>query len=339
MSRKPSTQTPKSNIPLPAELYIEVTNRCNSRCQTCVRTFETLEPLRDLTLAEFRDLVDQAPALNRVVLHGVGEPLLNRDLAAMIAYLKQRSGPPQVLFNSNAILLTPQQQEALIEADLDEFRISTDAAQRELYARIRGVDGFERMVENVMAFSRRLEQVGHGPRLSLWFTALHENLSELPGLVRLAHRLGAGEVYVQRLVYYGQGLALQEQSLFRAMQATEDELLQEAEKLAQDLGITFRASGATTPRESLTSPDGNRRPWSKCRRPSSLIYITANGNVLPCCFSPFTTPSYPDLILGNAFQTPLTEIWNGTAYRQFRAALQSDTPPESCDRCGVCWSL
>ncbi|MFN2220686.1 MAG: radical SAM/SPASM domain-containing protein [Anaerolineae bacterium] len=327
------------HLPLPEELYIEVTNRCNSRCQTCVRTFETLEPLRDLSLHEFRRLVEQVPGLRRAVLHGVGEPLLNRDLAAMIANLKDRPAPPIALFNSNAMLLTPASRDALLDAGLDEFRISTDAAHPNLYAQIRGVDGFDRMVENVAAFAERIRQAGRGPRLSFWFTAMHENLAELPDLVRLAARLGVGEVYVQRLVYYGQGLAVGEQSLFRAMHAAEERFLAEAEALAQGLGVAFRASGATAPRQSLLSPDGDRRPWSQCRRPSSLIYITANGNVLPCCFSPFTTGDYPGLLLGNAFETPLLDIWNGAAYRKFRADLQTDTPPESCDRCGACWSL
>jgi MoaA/NifB/PqqE/SkfB family radical SAM enzyme len=326
-------------VPLPGELYIEVTNRCNSRCQTCVRTFETLEPLRDLTLDEFRCLVDQVPTLRRAVLHGVGEPLLNHDLPGMVAHLKQREDPPQVLFNSNAILLTPERQAALIDAGLDEFRVSTDAAERVLYAQIRGVDGFDQMVDNVGAFAQRLEEVGHGPRLSVWFTAMHENLGQLPELIRLAHRLGVSEVYVQRLVYYGQGLAQQEQSPFRAMQAAEEALLQEAEALAEELGITFRASGATSPRDSLASPDGNRRPWAQCRRPRTLAYITANGNVLPCCFSPFTTRDYPGLILGNAFEISLAEVWHGATYQRFRAAQQSDDPPDACDRCGVCWSL
>lgn len=326
-------------IPLPNELYIEVTNRCNSRCRTCVRTFAELEPLRDLEMDEFRRLVAQAPALRRAVLHGVGEPLLNRDLPAMIARLKNRANPPHVLFNSNAILLTPERQEALLDAGLDELRISTDAAHAELYTRTRGIDAFSRMVENVVAFARRIRSEGRGPHLSFWFTAMQENLADLPDLVRLAHRLDVGQVYVQRLVYHGKGLAVKEQSLFRAMQAAEQERLAEAESLAEDLGIIFRASGATTPRESLLSPDGNRRPWSQCRRPSSLIYITANGNVLPCCFSPFTTHDYPSLLLGNAFETPLLEIWNGAAYRRFRAALGTDSPPEACDRCGACWSL
>ncbi len=325
--------------PLPGELYIEVTNRCNSRCQTCVRTFDTLESLRDLRLDEFRALVDQVPMLQRAVLHGIGEPLMNRELPAMVAYLKRRAGPPDVLFNSNAILLTSERQDELLDAGLDEFRVSTDAAHRERYARIRGIDAFDQMVDNVSGFSHRIREVGHGPRLSLWFTALHENLGDLPDLVRLAHRLGVHEVYVQRLVHFGQGMARQEQSLFRAMLTAEEALLEEAETLAKGLGITLRASGATSLQESLRSPDGNRRPWSQCRRPWTLAYVTANGNVLPCCFSPFTTHDYPGLILGSVFQTPLDEIWHGAAYQRFRAAHQTDNPPEACDRCGVCWSL
>ncbi len=326
-------------LPLPDELYIEPTNRCNSQCETCVHTFRAPEPVRDLALDEFRALVDQAPLLRRVVLHGVGEPLLNGDLPAMIAYLKHRPAPPQVLFNSNAILLRGQIQESLLEVDLDEFRISTDAAHPELYARIRGVNAFDQVLDNVARFAQRIRQAGRGPRLSLWLTAIRENMAELPYLVRLAHRLGIGEVYVQRMVYHGGGLAQREQSVFRDLQVVEQAYLEEAEALAEHLGISFRASGATTPRRSLLSSYGDERPWARCHRPLKLMYISANGNVLPCCLSPFTTQDYDGLILGNAFQASLTEIWNGAPYRRFRAALQGDTPWESCERCGVCWSL
>ena len=109
--------------------------------------------------------------------------------------------------------------------------------------------------------------------------------------------------------------------------------------LAQELGITFRASGATTPRDSLLSGDGNRRPWSQCRRPLSLMYITANGNVLPCCISPFSTVAYASIILGNVFKDSLVEIWSGSRYRNFRKQHQTETPPKCCQGCGVYWSL
>jgi MoaA/NifB/PqqE/SkfB family radical SAM enzyme len=326
-------------LALPQELYVEVTNRCNSRCQTCVRTFHSLEPLRDLTLAEFRSLVDQLPLLDRAVLHGVGEPLLNHDLSAMIAYLKGRLQPPHVLFNSNAILLDPAWQASLIASDLDEFRVSIDAAQPALYARIRGVDALDQVLHNVETFARRIEAVGRGPQLSFWFTALRENLADLPDLVRLAHRVGVGQVYVQRLVYYGEGLAQHDQSLYDALHAAEEEVLARAEAEAEALGVSFRASGATTPRRSLSSSKDRERPWAACRRPWALTYITANGNVLPCCFSPFTTRDYAGLVLGNAFDVPLAVIWHGPAYQKLRTSLRSERPFEACDRCGVCWSL
>ena len=47
------------SLSLPEQLYIEPTNRCNSLCETCVRTFEEQEPPRDLTLDEFRERFDE----------------------------------------------------------------------------------------------------------------------------------------------------------------------------------------------------------------------------------------------------------------------------------------
>ena len=61
----------------PVCLYLEVTNRCNLLCETCPRTFETLEPPADMTWELFTSIVDQVPDVARVVLHGVGEPMLH----------------------------------------------------------------------------------------------------------------------------------------------------------------------------------------------------------------------------------------------------------------------
>jgi radical SAM protein with 4Fe4S-binding SPASM domain len=69
------------------------------------------------------------------------------------------------------------------------------------------------------------------------------------------------------------------------------------------------------------------------------MYITANGNVLPCCISPFSTVDYASIILGNVFKDPLAEIWSGARYRNFRKQHQTETPPKCCRGCGVYWSL
>lgn len=334
---------------LPGDLYIESTNRCNSRCQTCIRTFEQLEPRRDMTLDEFQMIVDQFPSLQRVVLHGIGEPLLNAELVPMIRYLRQRHPAAQVLFNSNAILLDEQWQNALLDAGLDEYRVSVDAATPETYARIRGVDGFDVVMANVRRFARLL--CGRQrPRLSFWMMAMRENLDELPDLVDLAAEIGVPEVYVQRLVLIDRGLARGEQSLHGQLRAREQAVLAQAAARARTHQLAFRASGLTSPRESLQRQEratgavdpvrvGQDGPYSACHRLWTTTYITANGNVLPCCISPFSTNDYAGLILGNVFHSPLAEIWNGDRYIARRAALYTAHPLPPCGRCGVDWAL
>ena len=322
---------------LPAVLYIETTNRCDSLCKTCIRTFQTREPSKDLTLDELVRITDQYPRLDRVVLHGIGEPLLNPQLFEMIAHLKSRA--TVVVFNSDAIGLTEKKRQGLVQAGLDELRVSVDAATPETYRAIRGVPAFHRVVENVAALvDLRRELDSTTPAVSLWYTTLKSNLRELPDFIRLAAEVGATTVNVQRLVTYGQGLAVQEQSLHGSLSALEGEMLAESGRLAQELGVGLRASGNTTPEMSLNPEDG-KRPWSGCRRPWTVSYVTANGNVLPCCISPWTAKDYAGLILGHAFTQDFTEIWNGERYRQFRTRFDSDEPPEACRGCGRLWSI
>jgi len=323
---------------LPRTLYLETTNRCDSACQTCIRTFHTLEPPKDLTLAEVQQIVEQFPVLERVVLHGIGEPLLNKQIFEIVAYLKTRGAT--VLFNSDAISLTQKRAAQLIDSSLDEYRVSMDAATRATYAKLRGVDQFERVIRNVGALVTLQQQRGSNkPRISLWFTTLKANLDELPAFIRLAVRLGVPEVNAQRLVFNGYGLAVQEQSLHRHLEEREHHLIREAEALAQQSGIVFKASGATTPLQSLSGTVPDQRPWAGCQRPWTLSYVTANGNVLPCCIAPWTTKSYRQLVLGNAFTTGFQHIWNGARYQQFRQDFESDVAPDPCRGCGWLWSF
>lgn len=323
--------------PLPRSLYLETTSRCNSLCETCILTFGGREPQRDLSWAEFRRVVDQFPVLDRVLLHGIGEPLLNRDLARMIAHLKARGA--EVLFNSNAITLSPKAARALIDAGLDELRVSLDASTPATYARIRGVDAFERVLKNLEQLARLRGELGiTRPVVSLWFTALKDNIEEIPELARIARRTGASGIHLQRLVYNGLGMATEEQSLYGRLHEREATLIEVAAANARSAGIHFSASGAAAPEISLT-PTRAGQPWSACRRPWTLAYVTVSGNALPCCIAPWITGHYEGIILGNLYRESLEEVWWGERYTDFRRALQTAEPPEPCRGCGVKWSL
>jgi MoaA/NifB/PqqE/SkfB family radical SAM enzyme len=73
----------------PRCVYIEVTNTCNLLCQTCPITFMDLETREVLSYDKFLAIVAQFPRIERAVLHGIGEPLLNKALPQMITYLPQ----------------------------------------------------------------------------------------------------------------------------------------------------------------------------------------------------------------------------------------------------------
>lgn len=333
--------TANQNLNLPKVLYLESTNRCNLRCGGCILYHGAREPDRDLSLEEVVMITDQLPELEKVFLHGIGEPLLNQALPEIIRHLKRRA--VYVLFNSNGVLLSGRRQEGLIRAGLDELRISLDAASAKGYLKIRNSDKFEQVLENLRSLVLLQRKYGTAhPRLSLWFLATRDNVSELPGFVKLAADIGIGEVYLQRLVYFqdddGFGLARASKSLQDANDGAAA-LIEQSQSLAVNLGIQFNASGLSQPAKSLRGQAAAGLPWTKCYRPSTLMYITANGNVLPCCISPFATIHYDSITLGNVFNESLEEIWSGSGYTNFRKQHQSDTPPQCCRGCGVRWSL
>jgi len=323
----------------PVCLYLETTNRCNLLCETCPRTFEQLEPPADMSWQLFTQIVDQFPRIARVVLHGVGEPMMVRALPRMVRYLKERGA--YVLFNTNGTLLTERKGRDLIAAGLDELRVSLDAAEPRAFLAVRGKDMFDRIVRNVSAFTalQRAERLER-PLVSLWLTGLKETVDQLPEFVRLAHRIGVSEVHLQRLVFMpeGLGLARPESALFESLEGDEPRRLEEAASLAEELGFRFNASGATEPGTSLKR-GAEEHPWSLCRRPWTLMYFTAHGRAIPCCIAPFSMRGYDGFTLGDATQESLRQIWNGPRYQEFRLALLSETPPPACASCGVRWSL
>src|SRR5579859_2351220 len=325
----------------PIEAYFEVANRCNSKCATCPITFSPQENARQLSLEEFQVLVEQLPDLRRAVMQGIGEPLLNRQLAPMIKHLKDRG--VYVVFNTNAALLTRRRQTELIDSGLDELRVSLDGSTPETYLKVRGIPAFERVVENVAAMVRMQRELQvQTPHVSVWVTGMRENLAELPGVIDLAARIGVEEVYLQRMVFgfNGDSLARADESIYdREYRRQAEAIIDEAERRAIAQGVRFRGAGALSPRESIVDRRPRDEPWRECSRPLRLAYFTAQGTALPCCIAPFTDASYESITLGNYLRDGVAAVWTGEAYRAFRERLYSSSPPAACQNCGLAWSL
>jgi hypothetical protein len=158
------------------------------------------EKPRDLSLGEIKEIVGKVPGLKRAILHGIGEPLLNRELPDIIGCLKERE--VHVLFNSSALLLSKKWAQQLISSGLDELRVSLDAAAESTYVRVRGSDNFLKVVKNIEALVQMRKACHQStPKISAWMVATQENVEDLPEMIKLAARVEIDEVYLQRLVY------------------------------------------------------------------------------------------------------------------------------------------
>jgi GTP 3',8-cyclase len=109
-------------------LRISVTDRCNLRCQYCMPEEEYVWLPRDeiLHFEEISRLVDVFIGLgvDKVRLTG-GEPLLRRELPALIAQLAAKPGLRDLAITTNGVLLA-EQAPALKAAGLHRVTVSLD---------------------------------------------------------------------------------------------------------------------------------------------------------------------------------------------------------------------
>jgi len=88
---KNSPKTEKLNF-LPVRLDIENVSRCNFKCTMCiVSQWHKGRRAEDLSLKNFKKIIDEFYSLVEIKLHGLGEPLMQGDdYFKMINYAKDK---------------------------------------------------------------------------------------------------------------------------------------------------------------------------------------------------------------------------------------------------------
>ena len=149
----------------------------------------------------FTRIVDQVPDMKRAVLHGVGEPMLVKNLPEWSAI--SRTAAPMCCSTPTA----PAQRQERPRADRGRARRIARVARRG-QRRNPTVPSAARIIstascKNVRAFRDLQEREGADrPRVSAWLTGLKETIAELPAFVKVAAEIGVKEVYLQRLVFF-----------------------------------------------------------------------------------------------------------------------------------------
>lgn len=152
-------------VPLstPFLVIIDVANICNFRCNFCFQSIAKSKlhdmgfkpsimsmPLFEKTINQVKQFPEQ---LKRMYLFAHGESLLNKNLPEMIAHVKEQNVAKVVQITTNGSLLSPDLNMKLINAGLDELRISIEGLSTEKYKIVTGVDfDFKSLLKNIEHF-------------------------------------------------------------------------------------------------------------------------------------------------------------------------------------------
>ena len=129
------------------DLRISVTDRCNFRCTYCMpretygRDFEFLRRDEVMSFEEIARLAQLFAQLGveKIRLTG-GEPLLRRDIEALVEMLAHVKGIRDLTMTTNGSLLTREKARALKDAGLNRISISLDSLDDEVFRAMNDVN-------------------------------------------------------------------------------------------------------------------------------------------------------------------------------------------------------
>ena len=137
-------------------LRLSVTDRCNLRCQYCMpeEAYVWLPRKELLTLEEVSALVESFTALgvNKVRLTG-GEPLVRRDLAALVRMLARNRRVQDLAITTNGVLLADAAQ-ALYDAGLHRVTVSLDTLRPDRFRALTRQDSHDKVLKGITAAQR-----------------------------------------------------------------------------------------------------------------------------------------------------------------------------------------
>src|SRR5258706_8523513 len=137
-------------------LRLSVTDRCNLRCEYCMPEDDYVWLPREdvLHFEETSALVDIFLALgvDKIRLTG-GEPLLRRDLPALVQMVAAKPGLRDLALTTNGVLLADQ-IDALHGAGLGRITVSLDTLRRDRFLKLTRFDQLDAVREGIAAASR-----------------------------------------------------------------------------------------------------------------------------------------------------------------------------------------
>lgn len=298
----------------PQRLVLELTNRCNLNCVMCGRNAADFQPTQ--FQLEWLDRFSEVCGLvEEVTLMGWGEPTVHPEFERFLRWAYEKG--LRKYFCTNGMRLN-QLIPAIFEYHVDIIAVSLDGANAEINNRIRRGADFDRIIRSIEAVNQTRAREGLDyPYNNFVFTAMKQNLDQLPAVVRLAAGLGVDEVKAVFLTAFDEQTL--EQSLFYDMDRVR-EVFAETAREGKRLGV-----GVKLPHLCGEDPAGEQY-HKTCYTGWRDFFLGSDGYVRPCMSTAqklFHISKYPDF----------WSMWNAEELQAFRAEVNRPGMPVHCRNC------
>lgn len=274
---------------------------CNQKCLHCYAAGQPMGESRELTTAEWKDVLARLRAANipQVTFTG-GEPTLRGDLVELVDAAQWFV----TRLNTNGRLLTPQLCRALAEASLDSVQVTLYAADAEAHNALVGAPGFDETVRGI----RNAVDAGLIVSVNTPLCSLNRDYA---ATLRFVAALGVRYATCSGLIPSG-GAEGAESRATRLSAEELTEILQSAVAAAHELSMELDfTSPGWLPEQTLRALGLHLIP--SCGACLSNMAIAPDGTVIPC------QSWLGGTALGNILTDDWPAIWDGEACRAIRA--------------------
>ena len=341
-------------------LYIEPTTKCNLNCKMCFRNTWFDEPICDLSLKDFRHVIQTMPSsVETVFFGGMGEPLFHRDIHEMIRFAAETGVDVELL--TNGTLLSEDMISGLLDAGLSRLWISIDDLQTDSSIHAdsdhsspdhAGHDHSGRVLSNIRLFNKIRQKRLSSISLGITFVAMKSNVHQLAQLPFFIAQHLVDEVNVSNISPTDE--SSQNEMLYTGLVNMytgpgKGSVLPTVRLPYFDMNIPEAADGIRNLMRKQNfhlyfndQPVLRQTGYCKFVR-EGMTFVRSDGQVCPCMallHNGYTWLSnvrrkITHCSFGSIKEQPLDQIWNSNEYKTFRRKFD-DFEFSPCIYCGHC---
>ena len=342
------------------KLYIEPTTKCNLNCKMCFRHTWFDEPICDLSLDDFRQVLSTMPkTVETIFFGGMGEPLFHRDILTMIRLAAETGAEVELL--TNGTLPTEQMIHGILDAGLTRLWISIDDLQTNSSINAEadradtdhsGHNHSGLVLSNIRMLNKIRQKSLSSISLGITFVAMKSNVHQLSKLPFFIAQHLVDEVNVSNISPTDE--ASQEELLYTGLVNMytgpgKGSVLPTVRLPFFDLNIPEAADGIRSLMRKQNfnlyfndQPVLRKTGYCKFVR-EGMTFVRADGQVCPCMALLHNGYTYLHNIrrkithcsFGNIKEQPLAAVWSSKEYKAFRRKFE-EFDFASCIYCGHC---